>query len=42
MLAETMGGKLGYQRADGVSIFEFTLPVDAVDEQVPEAADDAA
>jgi signal transduction histidine kinase len=28
MLAETMGGKLSYERVDDVTVFEFTLPVE--------------
>ena len=27
MLAETMGGKLAYERVEGVPVFEFTLPL---------------
>ena len=42
MLAETMGGTLGYERVDGVSVFEFTLPAETPGEQAPEVADDAA
>ncbi len=39
MLAEAMGGDLGYERVDGISVFTFTLPL-AVAEAEP--AEDAA
>ncbi|NNJ48270.1 MAG: HAMP domain-containing histidine kinase [Acidimicrobiia bacterium] len=38
MLAEAMGGNLGYERVDGISVFTLTLPLVAAEESVEEAA----
>lgn len=47
MLAETMGGKLTYDRVEGVSLFEFTIPMEPDQRRVaiglePENVEDAA